>query len=95
MTVIAALAALAAATCVGYHFGRRAASTAPGWRKRTTRIALGRQAIGLLALITARRIQRRFRVERILADTAARYVPRAFAPPQVRRGTLLRLRSYQ
>jgi hypothetical protein len=94
VTVIVAIAALAIATCIGYNFGRRAAATPPSWKKRTSRIALGRQALGLLAMITARRIRQRFRAERVLADVAARCGLRAIGPLQVRRGGLVRLRSY-
>ena len=94
VTVIAVIAALAIAACVGYHFGRRAASTPPSWRKRTSRIALSRQALNLIAMITARRIQQRFHAERVLSDMAARCGLRAIAPLQVRRGALARSRSY-
>lgn len=94
MTVIAAIAALATAACIGYYLGRRAASTPPSWKKRTSRIALSRQAINLLAMITARRIQQRFRAECIVSDVAARYGLRVVAPPQFRRGGVVRLRSY-
>lgn len=94
MTVIAVIAALATAACIGYYFGRRAASTPPSWKKRTSRIALGRQAVHLLAMMTARRIQQRFRAERIVSDTAARYGLRIVAPTQFRRGRVVRLRSY-
>lgn len=94
MTVIAAIAALAAATCFGYYLGRRAASTRPSWKKRTSRVALSRQALNLLAMITARRIQQRFPAERIVSDVAARYGLRVVAPPQFRRGGVVRVRSY-
>jgi len=88
VTVIAVIAALATAACIGYYFGRRAASTPPSW------IALSRQAVHLLAMITARRIQRRFTAERIVPDVAARYGLRVVAPLQFRRGGVVRLRSY-
>lgn len=93
MTVIAVIAALAIATCLGYYAGRRAASTPPSWKKRTSRIALSKQALNLLAMLTARRIQQRLRLERIVSDTAARYGLRIVAPPQLRRGGVVRLRS--
>lgn len=57
MTVLVAIAALAMATGVGYYFGRRERSTRPSWKRRTSRLALGRMAIGLLVLLTARRIR--------------------------------------
>ena len=94
VTVIAAIAALAIAACVGYYFGRRAASTPPSWKKRTSRIALSRQAFNLPALITARRIQQRLRAERVLSNVAAKYGLRGIAPLQVRRAGVARLRSY-
>jgi hypothetical protein len=94
VTVIAAIAALAAATGFGYYLGRRAASTRPSWKKRTSRVALGRQALNLLAMITARRIQQRFPAERIVSDMAGRCGLRIVAPPQFRRGGVVRLRSY-
>lgn len=94
MTVFAVIAALATAACIGYYFGRRAASTPPSWKKRTSRVALSRQAINLLAIITARRIQQRLRAERIISDVAARYGLRLVAPLQFRRGGMVRLRPY-
>ncbi|MGV0040551.1 hypothetical protein [Mycobacterium colombiense] len=94
VTVIAVFAALATAACIGYYFGRRAAATPPSWKKRTSRIALSRQAVHLLAMITARRIQRRFSTERITPGMAARYGLRVVAPPHVRRGGVVRMRPY-
>jgi hypothetical protein len=94
VTVIAAIAALAIAAAFGYYFGRRAASTPPSWKKRTSRLALGRQAVNLLAMITARRIQQRFRAEHVLHDMAGRCGLRVVAPSQFRRGGVVRLRSY-
>ena len=94
VTVIAAIAALAMAGCIGYYFGRRSAATPPSWKKRTSRIALGRQAFNLLAMVAARRIQQRFQAERVLSGMAARCGLRAIAPLQVRRGAVVRLRSY-
>ncbi|OBI07672.1 hypothetical protein, partial [Mycobacterium scrofulaceum] len=55
MTMLAAVAALAMAMGVGYYFGRRAGSTSQSWKRRTSRVALGRLAISLLVLLTARR----------------------------------------
>lgn len=59
MTVLVVGSALVAALCVGYYFGRRASSTPSTWKKRTSRLALGRVAINLLVLITARRLRQR------------------------------------
>ncbi|OMC46028.1 hypothetical protein A5745_13440 [Mycobacterium sp. IS-2888] len=71
MTVLAAIAALAMAACVGYYFGRRVGSTPSTWRKRTSRIALGRLAISLLLLMTARRIGQSFGAKRMPPGVAA------------------------
>ncbi len=68
MTVLAAIAALAIAACGGYYFGRRAGSPPSTWKRRTSRIALGKLAISLLALTTVRRIRRSFRAERVPSD---------------------------
>ena len=68
MLVFAGIAALAMATCGGYYFGRRAGSTPSTWKKRTSRIALGRLALSLLVLMTARRIRRKLRPEHMFAD---------------------------
>jgi hypothetical protein len=60
MTALAVISALVAALCVGYHLGRRAGSTGSTWKKRTSRVALGRLAINLLVLMTARRVRQSF-----------------------------------
>ena len=58
MAVLAGVAALVLATCGGYYLGRRAGSTPPTWKQRTSRVALGRLTIDLLVALTARRIRR-------------------------------------
>jgi hypothetical protein len=60
ITALAVISALVTALCIGYHFGRRAGSTPSTWRERTSRVALGRLAINLLVLMTARRIRQSF-----------------------------------
>jgi hypothetical protein len=65
VTVVAVICALATATCIGYYLGRRAGSKPSTWKKRTSRIALGKQAMSLLVLITVRRIRHGFRDERL------------------------------
>jgi hypothetical protein len=65
MTALAVISALVVALCVGYHLGRRAGSTPSTWKKRTSRVALGRLAINLLVLMTARRIRRSFGARRV------------------------------
>jgi len=94
MTVLAGIAALAMAACVGYYFGRRVVSTPSTWKKRTSRIALGRLAVNLLVLVTARRIQRSFRSGRTLPDAVHLWVLRPSAPLELLRGSVARMRSY-
>ncbi|HTX94162.1 MAG TPA: hypothetical protein VME67_04525 [Mycobacterium sp.] len=67
MTVFVGIAALVMATAVGYYFGRRAGSARSTWKKRTSRIELGRLAVTLLMLLTARRIRRRFPTTELFA----------------------------
>lgn len=93
MTVLAGIAALAMATCVGYYFGRRAGSTPSTWKKRTSRITLGRLAISLLVLLTARRIRRSFRPEQISADAVRIWGLRLIAPLELLRGSVARMRA--
>ncbi|MGD1281730.1 hypothetical protein ACKUUI_03955 [Mycobacterium seoulense] len=81
MTVVAGIAALAMATCVGYYLGRRAGSVTPTWKRRTSRVALGRMAISLLVLLTARRAM-------------TLWGPRCVAPLGLLRGSVARMRSY-
>ena len=59
MTAVA-LISLGTALCVGYYLGWRTGSKPSTWKKRTSRIALGRLAINLLVLMTARRIRQSF-----------------------------------
>ncbi|MCA2241984.1 MULTISPECIES: hypothetical protein [Mycobacterium] len=91
MTVIAAICALTTATCIGYYFGRRAGSTRPSWRKRTSRIALGKLAINLVAMITARRLEQSLQLERMFTG---RRRSRPVAPLELLRGSVVRMRSY-
>ena len=68
MTALAVISALVIALCVGYHLGRRAGSTPSTWKKRTSRVALGRLAINLLVLMAARRARRSFPAPRVFPD---------------------------
>ncbi|TAM67973.1 hypothetical protein [Mycobacterium sp.] len=90
MTVIAAICALTTATCIGYYFGRRAGSARPSWTKRTSRIALGKLAINLLATITARRLQQSLRTGRMFST---RRGSRLIVPLELLRGGVVRIRS--
>jgi hypothetical protein len=91
MTVFAAFAALTMATCVGYYFGRRAGSMPSTWKKRTSRIALGRRAANLLVLVAARRIRQQLRPEPMVEMFGLRIL----APLDLLRGSVSRMRSYR
>jgi hypothetical protein len=93
MTVLAGIAALAMATWVGYYFGRRVGSTRPTWKKRTSRVALGRLAISLLVLLTARRIRQSFRAESMFTHAVQLWGLRLIAPVELLRGSGARMRS--
>ena len=94
MTALAVISALVAALCIGYHFGRRVGSTPSTWKKRTSRIALGRLAISLLVLITARRIRQSLHAERVFPDAVGTWGPRLIAPLELLRVSVGRMRSY-
>jgi hypothetical protein len=93
MTVSAGLAALALAACIGYYLGWRAASTPLTWRKRTSRIALGKSAVSLLTLLTARHIRKRFLADHKFNHALRFWGPRLIAPVELLRGSLARMRS--
>jgi hypothetical protein len=94
MMVFAVLCALATAAWIGYYAGRRAGSTPSTWKKRTSRIALGRLAINLLVLVTARRVRRTFGPQRMLSDILGNWGLRTVAPLQLLRGGVARMRAY-
>lgn len=94
MTALVVIAALVAALCIGYYFGRRAGSTPPTWKKRTSRVALGRLAINLLVLMTARRLRRSFPARRVFPDAVGIWGPRCVEPLELLRASAARLRSY-
>jgi uncharacterized membrane protein YeiH len=94
MTALAVICALATAICIGYYFGRRAGSTPSTWKKRTSRIALGRLAISLLVLITARRIRQSFQVERVFPDAVGMWGLRFIAPLELLRASVAWMRFY-
>jgi hypothetical protein len=91
--VLVGIAALATATCGGYYLGRRAGSTPPTWRKRTSRTALGRRAISLLVLVTARRIHRRFPEKPMFAEAVRLWGLRRIAPVDFLRDSVARMRT--
>jgi hypothetical protein len=90
---LAGIAALAMATCGGYYLGRRVSSTQSTWRKRTSRTALGRRAISLLVLVTARRIDRRLRAKPMFAEAGRLWGLRRIAPVDFLRGSVARMRT--
>ena len=90
MTVFAAFAALALAMSAGYYCGRRVGSTPSNWKKRTSRVALGKRALHLAMLVAARRVRRRF----VAVPTVELLGLRILAPLDVLRGSVTRMRSY-
>jgi hypothetical protein len=94
MAVFAVMCALATATLLGYWVGRRAGSPSPTWKKRTSRIALGRLVISLLVLLTARRVRHTFQAERLFRDAASMSGLRTVAPLDLLRVGVARMRSY-
>jgi hypothetical protein len=91
MTVLVAFAALASAMSVGYYCGRRAGSGRSTWKKRTSRSALGRRAVKLLALVAVRRVRQRLRPEPMVELFGLRIL----APLGLLRGSVTRIRSYR
>jgi hypothetical protein len=89
----AGIAALTMATCGGYYLGRRAGSTPTTWKRRTSRTALGRRAISLLLLVTARRVRRRIRRKPMFADAVHLWALRLIAPVELLRGSVARMRT--
>jgi hypothetical protein len=90
---VAAIAALTTAACGGYYLGRRAVSTPSTWRKRTSRMALGRRAISLLMLVTVRRIRRRFRAKPMFGTAVHPWALRLIAAVELLRGSVARMRT--
>jgi hypothetical protein len=91
MTVLAAFAALALAMSAGYYCGRRAGSAPATWKKRTSRVALGKRTVNLLVLVAARRFRRRMRGEPMVELIG----PRMLASLGLLRGSVTRMRSYR
>ncbi|WP_068275048.1 MULTISPECIES: hypothetical protein [unclassified Mycobacterium] len=56
MAALAVISALGTALCLGYYLGRRAGPRPSTWRRRTSRVALGRLAFNLVVLMAARRV---------------------------------------
>lgn len=94
MTALALISALGTALCVGYHLGRRAGSKPSTWKRRTSRVALGRLAINLLVLMTARRIRQSFQPGRVFSDSGGIWGLRFIETLGLLRGSVARLRSY-
>lgn len=94
MMVFAVLCALTTAAWIGYYAGRRAGSTPSTWKKRTSRIALGRLVLNLLVLVTARRVRRTFGPARMLSDVLGGGGLRTIAPLELLRGGVAWMRTY-
>lgn len=94
MTALAVIFALGTALWGGYYLGRRAGSKPSTWKKRTSRLALGRLAINMLVLMTARRIWRSCQAGRVFRDAAGTWGPRFIETLVLLRGSAARLRSY-
>jgi hypothetical protein len=93
MTALSLISAVGTALCLGYYLGRRAGSKPSTWKKRTSRIALGRLAINLLVLMTARRIRQIFPAGRVFSNAGGVWGLRVIEPLGLLRGTVARIRS--
>ncbi|MBX7433461.1 hypothetical protein JDV09_15275 [Mycobacterium sp. Y57] len=59
MTSVAVMVGLVSALWIGFLLGRHTRPGTQTWRQRTTRSALGRQAVVLMVLVAANTLQRR------------------------------------
>ncbi|CQD13725.1 hypothetical protein BN1232_02767 [Mycobacterium lentiflavum] len=80
MAVLVLVCALATTTCVGYYVGRRASSSPPTWRRRTSRVAIGRLAMSFVMVMAARRIRRTVLVHRLSRDATGASGMRSIEP---------------
>ncbi len=94
MTAFALISALGTALCVGYHLGRRTGSKPSTWKKRTSRVAMGRLAINLLVLMTARRVRQSFQPRRVFFGARGIWGLRFIEQLGLLRGCVARLRAY-
>jgi uncharacterized protein (DUF2236 family) len=85
MTALTVISALVTALCLGYHLGRHACSTPPTWRQRTSRAALGKRAVSLVLLMTARRIQRNLAAQLGRRATVGFWAQKVIEPLQLPR----------
>jgi hypothetical protein len=90
---VAVVCALATATCTGYYLGRRTGSRPSTWKKRTSRIALGKQAMSLLVLMTARRVGQRLGRQRALRGLGSTSGVRTIGPVEFLRAGVAWMRS--
>ena len=86
MAVLTVICAFATATCLGYYIGRRAGSMPSTWRKRTSRVAIGRLGMSFVMLVAARRIRRTFLAQRLLRDAMGVPGLRSIEPLELLRG---------
>ena len=88
MAPTAVICVVVTALCIGYHFGRRAGSTPSTWKKRTSRTALGRVAIGLIVLMIARRVRLNFLAKHALRNAVGVGALKFIEPLQLLRSGL-------
>lgn len=91
MAVLLGFMASMSAMCVGYYWGRRVNPTRPTWKRRTSRVELGRRTVNLVVLIAARRIRRRVRSDPMVELLGLRLRAR----PKVSRSGVARMASYR
>jgi hypothetical protein len=94
MTALALISPLGTALCLGYYLGRRAGSKPSTWKKRTSRIALGRLAINLLLLVSARRIRQILQAGRVFSNAGGICGLRMIELLALLRDSVARMRSY-
>jgi hypothetical protein len=94
MTALALISPLGTALCLGYYLGRRAGSKPSTWKKRTSRIALGRLAINLLLLVSARRIRQILQAGRVFSNAGGICRLRMIELLALLRDSVARMRSY-
>ncbi|MEE6138510.1 hypothetical protein SKC41_19540 [Mycobacterium sp. 050128] len=86
MAVLVLVCALATTTCVGYYAGRRASSSPPTWRRRTSRVAIGRLAMSFVMVVAARRIRRTVVAHRLIRNVTGTSGLRSVEPLELVRG---------
>ena len=88
MAVLVLICALATTACVGYYAGRRAGSAPTTWRKRTSRVAIGRLGMSVVMLVAVRRIRRTFLAHRLVRDAMGIADLRSVEPVELLRSSV-------